>query len=96
MKDRYDQFCLKSIESLSRIFPNDCLKLKVFVDDNFRVDENGRKFSKQAENTVAKGEIARFCIFSFSYSVFKILLLQTRKNKGLFWRGLNTQKSRKK
>ena len=26
--------------------------------------------------------------FSFSHSVFKKLVLQTRKNKGLFWKGL--------
>ena len=34
-------------------------KLKVFADDNFKFDEDGRKFSKQTENTVGKGEIAR-------------------------------------
>ena len=28
------------------------------ADDNFRIDENGRKFSKQVENTVGKGVIA--------------------------------------
>ena len=32
--------------------------LKAFADDNFKVDENGRKFSKRVENTVGKGEIA--------------------------------------
>ena len=31
-----------------------------FADDNFRVDENGRKFSKRVGNTVGKGEIARY------------------------------------
>ena len=29
------------------------------TDDNFKFDENGRKLSKQVENTVGKGEIAR-------------------------------------
>ena len=33
-------------------------KLKEFADDNFKVDENSRKFSKRVENTVGKGEIA--------------------------------------
>ena len=33
-------------------------KLKEFADDNFKFDENGRKLSKQVENTVEKGEIA--------------------------------------
>ena len=28
--------------------------------DNFQSDENGRKFFKQVENTVGKGEIARY------------------------------------
>ena len=27
-------------------------KLKEFADDNFKFDENGRKFSKRVENTV--------------------------------------------
>ena len=45
-------------------FPNDKFldssKLKEFADDNFKHNENGRKFSKWAENTVGKGEIARY------------------------------------
>ena len=36
----------------------DSSKLKGFADDNFKFDENGRKLSKQVENTVGKGEIA--------------------------------------
>ena len=35
-------------------------KLKEFEDDNFKFDENGRKLSKQVENTVRKGEIAHY------------------------------------
>ena len=35
-------------------------KLKEFADDFFKFDENGRKLSKQVENTVGKGEIARY------------------------------------
>ena len=30
-------------------------KLKEFAGDNSKFDENGRKFSKQVENTVGKG-----------------------------------------
>ena len=30
------------------------------ADDNFKFDENGRKLSKPVENTVGKGEIARY------------------------------------
>ena len=56
------------------------------TDDNFQVDENRRKFSNRVENTEGKGEIARN--FSFSHSVFKRFVLQTRKNRGLIGRGL--------
>ena len=33
---------------------------KEFADDNFKFDEIRRKLSKQVENTVGKGEIARY------------------------------------
>ena len=53
------------------------------------------KFSKRVENTVGKGEVARYqqfllvtSNFSFSHSVFKRLVLQTCKNQGLFGKGL--------
>ena len=38
----------------------DSSKLKVFADDKLELDENGKKFSKRVENTVGKGEIARY------------------------------------
>ena len=38
----------------------DSSKLKEFADDNFKFDKNGRKLSTQVENTVGKGEIARY------------------------------------
>ena len=34
--------------------------MKDFADDNFKFDENGRKLSKWVENTVGKGETARY------------------------------------
>ena len=37
----------------------DSSTLKEFADDNFKFDETGRQLSKQVENTVGKGEIAR-------------------------------------
>ena len=49
---------------------------------------------KKVENTVGKGEIARYN-FSFSHSVFKRLVLQTRKNQGLFGKGLSPISERK-
>ena len=38
----------------------DSSKLKKFADDNFKFDENERKLSNRVENTVGKGEIARY------------------------------------
>ena len=38
----------------------DSSKLKEFADDNFKFDENGRKFSKWVKNIVLKGEITRY------------------------------------
>ena len=38
----------------------DSSNLKEFADDNLEYDENGKKFSKRLENTVGKGEIARY------------------------------------
>ena len=37
---------------------SDFSKLKDFADNNFKFDENGRKFAKKTEKTVGKGEIA--------------------------------------
>ena len=38
----------------------DSSKLKEFSDNNFKFDKIGRKFSMRVENTVGKGEIARY------------------------------------
>ena len=66
-------------------FPNDKIldssNQREFADDNFKFDENGRKFSKLEEMLVTSN-------FSFSYSIFKRFLLQTRKSQGLFGKGL--------
>ena len=35
-------------------------KLNEFADDYFKLDKNGRKFSKWLENTAGKGEIASY------------------------------------
>ena len=52
----FDPFYL----TLSKTKKIDSSKRKEFPVDNFKFEENGRKFSKQVENTVGeKGEIAR-------------------------------------
>ena len=38
----------------------DASKLREFADDNFKFDENGRNLSAWVEDTVGKGEIARY------------------------------------
>ena len=34
--------------------------MKEFADNNLKFDQNGRKLSERVENTVGKGEIARY------------------------------------
>ena len=49
----------------------DFSKVKDFADDNFKLDENGRKLSKWVENTVGKGEIACYKQFLFFPQCFQ-------------------------
>ena len=70
-------------------FPKEILessKLIKFADDNFRFDENGRKYFKRLENTMGKGEIARFEQFLIFPQCFPDLYC--RQIKGLFGKGL--------
>ena len=46
--------------NLSQTINLDSSKLKEFADNNFKLDENGRKFPKRVQNTVGKGKIARY------------------------------------
>ena len=46
--------------TLSQTTNFDAFKLKEFADDNFKFNENGRKFSEWVENAVGKVEIARY------------------------------------
>ena len=59
-------------------------------NNNFKLNENGRKFSKRKENTVGKGKIAnneQFLLL-LQYSI-KRLVLHTHKNlQSLFGKGL--------
>ena len=66
----------------------DSSKLKEFADDSFRFDENGRKLSKQKENTVRKGEIARY----EQFLLFKRLVSQGCQKVSLCGNGLKKYK----
>ena len=45
---------LRLVLTLSQTKILDSFKLKLFAEDNFKLDVNGRKFSKLVENTVEK------------------------------------------
>ena len=62
-------------------------KVKQSADDNFKFDENSRKFSKWVENTV----VTRNC--SFSHSVFERLVSQTHQKVSLCGNGLSYRKN---
>ena len=72
----------------------DSSELKEFADDNFKFDENDRKFSKQVENTVGNGEIAHYEQFLLFPQCFKkTCTADTRaacRRQGLFGKGLKT------
>ena len=58
----------------NQLLPNDKIldwsKLTEFQDNHFKFDENGRMFFKRTENTVGKGEIARYEQFLLLPTVF--------------------------
>ena len=67
----------------------DSSKLKEFADDNFRLDENGREFPERVENTVGKGENARYeqCLL-FPQCFLKTCTADMLK-PGLVWERVN-------
>ena len=67
----------------------DSSKLKEFADDNFTFDENGRKLSKQVENAVGKGEIARYKQFLLFPQCFQKACFPGMSKVSLCGNGLN-------
>ena len=82
----YDNFFF--ILPLSQATRFRLFKSKEFADDNFELDENGREFTEQVKTLWDKEKLLVTSNFSFSQSVFKTLVLQTRKNQGFFGKGL--------
>ena len=69
----------------------DISKLKDSADDNFKFDENGRKFSKWVENTLEKGLIARLReIYPFPTVFSKDYHCRQVKTKACLKKGLST------
>ena len=62
--------------------------MKEFADDNFKFDKNGRKLSKQVENTVGKGEIARYEQFLLFPQCFQKAFSPGRQKVSLCGNGL--------
>ena len=65
----------------------DSSKLKEFADDNVEFDKSEKKLSKQIENTVGKGEIARYEQFLLFPQCFQKACL--RQKVSLCGNGLN-------
>ena len=67
--------------------------MKPSADDNFKFDENIRKFSKLVENTVGIGEIARYEQFLlFPQCFLKACFLGASKGV-IVWEWVNTPAS---
>ena len=60
-------------------------KLKKFADDNFEFGENGRKLSKRLENTVGRGEIARYEQFLLFLQCFQKACFPGASNGVIVW-----------
>ena len=56
----------------------------------FKFVKNRGKFSKGKKTLWKMEKLLIMSNFSFSHSVFKILVLQTPKNKGVFEKGLHS------
>ena len=62
--------------------------MKEFADDNFKFDENGRKFTQMPIEILFEKKKLLLTSNIFFPSVFKRLKLQTHKTQGLFGKGL--------
>ena len=67
----------------------DSSKLKEFAEDNFKVDENGRKLSKWVENTVGKGEITRYEQFLLFPQCFQKACFPGASKGVIMWEWVN-------
>ena len=80
--------CFPNDKSCSWVV-SDCFKLKEFADNNFKFDENGIQLSKRIDKMVGKGEIAHYELFLLFSQCFQTTCEQTRKDQGLFGKGLS-------
>ena len=71
----------------------DSSKLKEFADDNFKLDDNGSKFSNWVENTVGKVEIAHNEQFLLFQQCFQKTFTADTLKSGHVWKRVNVMVS---
>ena len=64
--------------------------MKRFADDNFKFHENSSKFSKRVENTVGKGEMARYEPFLLFSHCFQKASFPGVSKGVIVWEWVNT------
>ena len=65
--------------------------MKEFADDNFEFDGNSSKFSKWVENTVGKGEIARYEQFLLFPQCFQKACFPGASKGAIVWEKVKIQ-----
>ena len=63
--------------------------MKEFADDNFKFDENGRKLSKQIEDTEGKGGIACYKQFLLFQQCFQKICFPGASKGVIVWDWVN-------
>ena len=84
-----DQLLTIFLLTLSQTTHFRLFQTKRVADDNFKLDENGRTFSKRIENTVGKGEIARYEQFLLFPQCFQRTFTADTLKPGLVWKRVN-------
>ena len=82
--------CIKELNALPDEKNSDSSKLKEFLDDNFKFDENGRQLSKWIENTVGIGEIARYEQFLIFPQCFRKVCFPGASKGVIVWEWINS------
>ena len=86
----FQTFLSEKNQSITRRQILDSSKLKEFADDNFKFDENGRNLSKRVENTVGKGEIARYDQFLLFPQCFQKACFPGASKDVIVWEWVNS------
>ena len=88
--------CVVKGQPITRRQILDWSKMKQSAEDNFKCNENTRKLSERVENTVGKGEIARYEQFLLFQQCFQKACLPGASKRVIVWqkvKGLSYQYS---